>query len=162
MKFQQEKKNWTMSVNACLHACLRACMAVLSGMPNFYGWTDFKAVLPPSYCYGEVVISRKWKNSDTPFIVFRGRQKFPLYSNGKQRFVCFQHQLSQDCLLYMVHVTFKGRKGKENVMIAYRHSFSYWIKLLSDKGQGMLPDLLHTSLRDTAVRWGPFVSYRPA
>ncbi len=42
-----------------MRACVRARVAVLSGMPNSYGWTDFKAVLPPSYCYGKVVISRK-------------------------------------------------------------------------------------------------------
>ncbi len=66
--------------NVC--QCVRACVAVLSGMPDSYGWTDCKAVLPLSSCNGKVVISRKWKKWDTPFIVFRGPSKIALLLMG--------------------------------------------------------------------------------
>ena len=41
--------------------------------------TNFNATLQTNYCYGLVVPYPVWNNSEAPFMLFGGRQIFPLY-----------------------------------------------------------------------------------
>ena len=68
-------------IRQCVSVCRLSsvCVSVLTGIELCNQLTDFKANLGTGHCYSLVVISWKWKKSETPFILFRGRQKLPYW-----------------------------------------------------------------------------------